>query len=265
MHNMQQTSLTRTSKDNTSRTPDSQCANSSGFTLLELVVAMTIVSLVVLTLYQAFSVGVRVWDSDERPVEDVVRLEAALRLLHDDIYMSTGYDINWREGSTPLFAGGPGSVFYVTRNGTGALGGAGYGLFFSALYLDDCPNSDAECLYLFKSSRPLREFVEEVHSFRQGTEFEREHYRPGSYLAENSIKVLDGVEDWNISYSPEEFRPFAGLEEEQPDQRLHERGRLSEDEWVQEEHPGRVRIAFKHEDSEYVTHVPAGLHRSGSR
>ncbi|WP_291323173.1 prepilin-type N-terminal cleavage/methylation domain-containing protein [Desulfonatronospira sp.] len=234
---------------------------SSGFTLLELVVAMTIVSLVVLTLYQAFSIGVRVWDSDDRQTEKAVRLEAALRLIQDDISRAVSYDINWSEGSTLLFAGGPDSIFYVTRNGTGAIGGAGSALFFSVLYLDSCQESDGRCLFIFKSPRPGKEFVEAVDSFRRGTEFEREHYQPGSYFAEKSVKVLDRIEDWNISYSPEEFQPFAGLELELPDQRLHERGRLADEDWVQDDLPGRVRIAFKHEDLEYEKHVPVGQHK----
>ncbi len=255
----------RTSKDVSSNSPLRRSGKNSGFTLLELVIALTIISLVVLVLYQAFSMGVRVWDSEDQRSDSAVRLEATLRLVQDDLSRTIPYDMTRDDGTLQLFAGGPGSLYYVTTSGTGAFAGAGAGLFFSLVFVDECREGDSDCLFIFKSPRPCREYVEAVERFHRGTGFEREHHTPDSYFVERSVKVLEGLEDWNISYSPESFEPFAGLEEEQPDQRLHEKGRLSEDDWIENDLPGQLRIFFEYEGREYVTHVPVGQHNQGRR
>ena len=54
--------------------PKGSPAGSSGFTLLELIVSMTIISMIVLVLYFAFSIGARSWEGDDPQSGHEVRL-----------------------------------------------------------------------------------------------------------------------------------------------------------------------------------------------
>jgi len=259
MFSMNLTFSMKTSKEDTSDDhPGTISPVSPGFTLLELVVSLTIISLIVLVLYQAFSTGARVWDRDNGQFDETLRLQGVLRLLEEDMIQAVPYNMNWQEGETQLFAGGTGYISYVTGNGKGAFSGADAGLFFSTLFVDVCPDESRNCLYLFKSPYPSREFVSMVQDFRTGTEFQRQHFLPDPYLAERAVPVIKGVEELNFSYSREDFAPFAGTVDTQQHQILHEEGRLTEKEWISDELPGRIRIYFVLEEQEYAVHVPVG-------
>ncbi len=230
----------------------------SGFTLLELIISMTIISMVVLVLYFAFSIGARSWNDDSLRAEKDIRLEAVLRLVEDDLQNVVPYDMNWERGRLSVFTGGPGTVFYVTGNGTGAFAGAGAGLFFSILYVDTCPETTEDCLLLYKSSRPSPEFVRAVYNFKSSSEIQREHFAPGMEIANKSLLILEGVEGFNISYSMEKFIPFAGAGHEAPESRMSRDGALPDKFWVAQETPGQVRVAFGFEDRDFVVYVPVG-------
>ncbi len=251
--------LTKIFKCATSTDPSIQSCDRgrAGFTLLELIVSLTILSLVVLVLYTAFSMGVRIFDQDNQKEDKIVRLEAALRMLQEDMMRAVPYNMNWQEGQINLFAGGPRTLFYVTGSGTGAFSGAGAGLFFSCLFVDDCPDSAEECLYLFKSSKPSPDYVQTVDRFNRSSEFQREYFVPEAKLAEKGIVVLDGVQDLNFSYSGDQFIPFAGLDEDLSG-KMHGQDKLPMDHWLENELPGRIRISFSLEGKEYVVHVPVG-------
>ena len=233
-------------------------AGNSGFTLLELIVSMTIISMVVLVLYFAFSIGARSWDNDGLHGEEEIRLEAALRLMEDDLQNVVPFDMNWERGTLSIFAGGPRSVFYVTGNGTGAFSGAGAGLFFSILYIDVCPETAEDCLFLYKSSRPSPEFVRAVDDFKGAAEFQQEYFSPGMEIAEKSILILKDLGETNISYSGEQFTPFAGTDHEGPQTRMFGNGVLSEEFWTSDELPGQIRFAFSVGEREFVIQVPVG-------
>ncbi len=236
--------------------PDVGNSAVQGFTLLELIVSMTIISMVVVVLYFAFSTGVRSWDSDVIHGESEIRLEAILRLFEDDLQNTVQYNMNWERGPLSLFAGGPGSVFYVTGNGTGAFSGAGAGLFFSILYVDDCPETSEDCLFLYKSPRPSPEYIRAVDEFRGSSEFQRERFAPGTEIAEKSLLILTGIENMNISYSDEKFVPFAGIEHDYQDSFSRDEDLLPEEHWIREELPGRARVAFSAEGRDFVVQVP---------
>jgi prepilin-type N-terminal cleavage/methylation domain-containing protein len=229
-----------------------------GFTLMELMVSMTIISMVVVVLYFAFSIGSRSWDKDDLRTGREVRLEAVLRLIQDDLLNAVPYEMNWEKGTISLFAGGPGSLFYVTGNGAGAVSGAGAGLFFTFLYVDECPETTEDCLFLYKTSRPSPEFVSSVDQFTSGSEFQRLHFSPGTEIANKSILIQDSLNDLNISYSSEAFIPFAGSGHEAPETYTLSNDVLPEDQWTAEKLPGQVRLVFSFEDREYVVHVPVG-------
>jgi len=53
----------------------------NGFTLLELMISLTIVSLIVLIVFGAFRIGIRAWEKGERDLESQQRLRTVLGLI----------------------------------------------------------------------------------------------------------------------------------------------------------------------------------------
>ncbi len=229
----------------------------SGFTLLELIVSMTIISMVVLVLYFAFSIGSRVWDDDSEKIDENARLEAVLRLVKNDLSQAVPYKMNWEKGSISLFAGGPSSAFYVTRNGTGSFSGPGAGLYFVFLYADNCPENSKKCLYLYKSPRPGPEFIRAVDQFRATGELERRHYTPGTKMMEKSIPILEDTDNIQFSYSQDEFIPFSNTGHETMNMPPEENP-LPEDHWLRSELPAQARFLFEYKDRKYFIQVPVG-------
>lgn len=230
----------------------------SGFTLLELIISMTIISMVVLVLYYSFSVGSRVWEGNARKTDQPSRLEAALRLFNNDMTQAVPYNMNWEKGNISLFSGGPNAMFYVTGNGTGSFSGPGAGLYFSLMFVDHCPDNNKKCLYLYKTPRPESEFIREVDRFRSAGEFGRENFIPESKIADKSIPVLTQLESLEISYSHEDFKPFEGSGREVMSQKAAEEESLAEDHWQLNELPGQAKISFVLDDREYSIQVPVG-------
>lgn len=233
-------------------------SRASGFTLLELIIALSMVSLLVLVLHQAFSIGVRVWEGRQEASEDILRQEAALRLLQEDLESIQPYTMQWEKGELRLFAGGPRSLFYVTENGHGASSRAGSGLFFTLLYLQECAQNRQDCLYLSKIPVPSPEYVQEVDRFRSLGETERERFAPGDFLAEESILLQEGLSQARFSYSQQESIPFGGLEEDQTPEDLQQRqeGGLQEEHWVKEELPAQIMISLEREGQQITIHSP---------
>ncbi|WP_287043369.1 prepilin-type N-terminal cleavage/methylation domain-containing protein [Desulfonatronospira sp. MSAO_Bac3] len=229
---------------------------SSGFTLLEVVISMTIISMLVLVLYQAFSMGVRIWEDRHGRQDETLRLEAATRLLRADLTRAVPYNIFWEEGEALLFAGGPGAMFYVTSNGTGSISGAGEGLYFACLYVDVCPEKQEKCLYLSKSSRPSPDFVQEATAFRSATDFSRESFSPDSHMERKSILMLEGIIEAGFFYTSEQYFPFAGVPDHGLERSVQENEISFDRHWVENVLPGQVRISLLLEGQEYIIHVP---------
>lgn len=229
----------------------------SGFTLLEVIIALSIISMLVLVLYYAFSVGVRTWDSRQDAGEQAQRQEAALRLLQEDLSSIQPYSMHWEQGEIQLFAGGPRSLFYVTENGHGASSRAGSGLFFSLLYVQECEQSQGDCLYMSKLPVPSQEYVQEVDSFRGLGEMQRQRFVPGQNLTNESFLVQAGVQQATFSYSSQEFVPFGGLEEEAPEDLERSRQeRLAEEHWLEEELPAQIKLTLELEGERLVIQSP---------
>ena len=241
----------------TSHNQEESDGKARGFTLFELLLSLSIISLVLLVLYQAFSVGFRVWERDQELSGEMFRLEAVLKLLEEDMLQAVPYNMNWKEGEIQLFAGGPGSIYYVTGNGAGAISGPDAGLFFCVLYSNSCPDGQGECLYLHKSPRPAPKFVEAVNEFR-GTPTPHRHYDAGAHLRDEGIVILENAADINFSYIAEDFVPFAGWQGMQGHESIYEKDLQPEEEWIFNHLPGQIRIAFVLDEEKYLVHVSVG-------
>ncbi len=230
-----------------------------GFTLLELIISMTIVSMVVLVLYSAFSIGVRTWDSQDDPEQEVMRLEAVVRLLEEDFRQIVPYNMFWEKGEISLFAGGRQSVFYVTENGLGSASGAGAGLYFACLYLDQCPDDPGKCLFLTKKPYPSMAFVDQVNFFKGLGQFQRRDYIPGTQITEDKILLVEGLSEARFSFSSRQYIPFGGTPHDLPDDHRIRDDQLEEDHWTTRELPAQIRFDFVVQDRKWIVHLPLEL------
>ncbi|MEI6126178.1 MAG: prepilin-type N-terminal cleavage/methylation domain-containing protein [Pseudomonadota bacterium] len=66
-------------------------AKSSGFTLIEILLAITIFSMVVAVMFSAFRVGIGSWEKGERGIEFYQKMRAVSALLHREISAAYPY------------------------------------------------------------------------------------------------------------------------------------------------------------------------------
>jgi general secretion pathway protein J len=98
----------------------------AGFTLIELVIAITLMGLVLVALYGGLRLGLNSWDSGEQRAEAVNRLRAAQEFLRRQLTQSmTVYQINDQQAQTAVFVGRPDRIEFIapmlTHFGQGGL------------------------------------------------------------------------------------------------------------------------------------------------
>ena len=219
----------------------------AGFTLLEMIISLTILSLVVLTIYVAFSLGVDVWrDMEEKRKTPAERKAIAIRLLHEDFDGLRPYTWNSEKGTYLFFAGGPQCVFYVTTNGLGAANRSGKALFFTCLYVHSAAQDDGPALYVYKSGVPVPGLLEALQDFRSGGEMQRTNYVPPAFIRQESIRVINDVQDGQFGYQKQAYPGFSGVKTEVEGERKQQRSRgeiLARTQWVADELPGQISFS----------------------
>jgi general secretion pathway protein J len=101
----------------------------AGFTLLELILSIAILSAVLVTIYATLSMGSRTWEKGERDIEKVQRMRVVMDLLSREIKAAYPYRVTPSELDTHkefyLFDGKKDSLSFVScvplRGGTGKL------------------------------------------------------------------------------------------------------------------------------------------------
>ena len=87
----------------------------SGFTLLELMLSLTILGLVLLIVFGALRIGTRAWEKGEKDVAVHQRQRAVLGLMAQQISSACLYDI--KEGNESFnFRGSEGTMEFVSRS-----------------------------------------------------------------------------------------------------------------------------------------------------
>ena len=227
------------------------CAKSGGFSLLELITAMTITAMIVMMLYWAFAMGSRVWEAQDTKTSTVQREEAFFRLLDQDIRGIAPYTIRWERGRTDFFAGGPLTLFYVTRGGFGAQGRDGKALFFACLFVRPNPEEGWD-VALYKVPVPEPTLLEEVHAFQTGAQAARRDWLPSTAINEDAVVFLERLSDVGFSFVRRPFRPFQGMTvlEGGVDGLANQHEYLEE--WTDREFPGAILVRYELEGR--VTH-----------
>ncbi len=227
----------------------------SGFTLLEMIISLTILSLVVLTVYIAFSLGVDVWKGMEKEKSAAERKAITLRMLQEDWARIRPYTWNSEKGDVMFFAGGPKSVFYVTTHGLGAKNRSGKSLFFTCLYVHSAPEGEGSSLYVYKSGLPGPEILEAVREFRTGTEMGRANFVPPSFITEESVPVLHNVQDAQFGYQEQAYPIFSQAKAQVEGDRVQDRDAgdiLADTEWVRDELPGQISFTTKDPENGFI-------------
>ena len=218
---------------------------SVGFSLIEVIIAMTIMAMIALMLYWSFAMGARVWETQDLKTSTVQRQEALLRLLDGDFARISPYSLRWERGTTDFFAAGPTALFYVTRNGFASMHRDGKALFFTCLFIRE--SEDGMELAVYKSSVPAPELVEELHAFQTMSEFARAGYVPGAFILESAAVMLGGLDQAAFSYVPDPIEPFAGPSHPSSAE-THRVEPLEE--WAQPGLPGQVLLRYVLQDLE---------------
>lgn len=224
-------------------------ATSRGFSLLELITAMTITAMIVMMLYWAFAMGSRVWDEQDIKTSAVQREEAFFRLLDQDIRGIVPYTVRWERGTTDFFAGGSSTLFYATRGGFGAQERSGKALFFACLFVRPNPEEGWD-VALYKVPVPEPGLLEEVHAFQNSGETARRDWLPSATVMEDAVVFLEKLNDVDFSFVQKPPRPFQGMTDqaEDGDGPADEHEYLEE--WLTREFPGAILLRYELEGRE---------------
>ncbi|MCK5680781.1 prepilin-type N-terminal cleavage/methylation domain-containing protein [bacterium] len=163
-----------------------------GFTLIEMIIAMTILALVVTVLYLAFSTAGRIWSKQQMKGSRAEQEVALTRLLHDDLQSLAPYSFSWEKGEGFFFALGQQVLFYATTSGYGARQRQAEGLYFACCYLKESEEEEGQALYLVKEMGPKNFLVESLWDFIQSSD---KGFTASTEMHEASLLVLDGLSE----------------------------------------------------------------------
>lgn len=139
-----------------------------GFTLLEVIISLVVVSAVVLMIYVSHSTVVQVWKKNHAEAS-VFRLEiVGDRLLREDWKNMVPYGFFTQRGTYPFLHGSPTRLGYVTTHRLGARRVSGGGLFFTLLLLE--PQGKGMGLYCYKTDVPEHRLTELLRLYASGTQ-----------------------------------------------------------------------------------------------
>lgn len=96
---------------------------SGGFTLLELILSMTILSLVTLIIGSGFRLGIKAWEKGESETTETQKLRALSGVLSQDLKSAFPYEIKLDDEKTLVFEGTEDSLLFVTSSADYLEGG----------------------------------------------------------------------------------------------------------------------------------------------
>lgn len=96
-----------------------------GFTLLELVIAITILTLITLIIGSAFRLGIMAWEKGEKETGEIQRLRVLSGMLSQQVTSAHPYKMKMQDEDEPLifFRGDTNSLMFVTAFTDSSYGG----------------------------------------------------------------------------------------------------------------------------------------------
>jgi general secretion pathway protein J len=102
-----------------------RCKKETGFTLLELIIAITILSLITLIIGSGFRIGIRAWEKGDKETGEIQRLRILSSMLSQQIMSAYPYKMKFEDRDEPaiIFTGKPHSLMFVTTLTDQSYGG----------------------------------------------------------------------------------------------------------------------------------------------
>ena len=120
-----------------------------GFTLLELIVSMTILSLIAVIIGTGFRLGLKAWEKGDDETESVQTMRVLSGLISQQLKSSYPYKIKIDDKNVVAFKGGPDSMIFVTTLAGPYPGGFKWVRYLhrdGVLYYKEGPLPDKELL-----------------------------------------------------------------------------------------------------------------------
>jgi len=97
----------------------------SGFTLLELVIAVTILSLITIIIGSSFRLGIHAWEKGDKETGEIQRLRILSGLLSQQVASAYPYKMKFEDmdGPAVIFRGGTDELMFVTSTADTSFGG----------------------------------------------------------------------------------------------------------------------------------------------
>jgi len=125
--------------------------HNSGFTLLELLISMTILSMIVVIMFGGFRIGIRAWEKGEKDVGFRQKQRIVLDLIKHQLVSICVAEVRDRDGRKVRFRGDPGSMAFVSH--LPLTPGGLTGLTFVQYTVGHDAGDDTACLTFYE--RPL--------------------------------------------------------------------------------------------------------------
>lgn len=184
-----------------------------GFTLIEVVISLTIMAVVVTILYFAFSIGLSTWQGQSQATDRFRRLEKVTRLLQEDFEAMRPYSFRSEKGELFFNLGQGRYFFYVTTNGLGSqyqpAGPDRTGLFFSLLMLVPAPDGTHWQLLLYKTPWPEQALFDLFVQVKTMGQAAREMWQADSNWQDKSLVLLSSLREPRLAYQAQAPAPFA--------------------------------------------------------
>lgn len=102
-----------------------RCKKETGFTLLELIIAITILSLITLIIGSGFRLGIGAWEKGDKETGEIQRLRVLSSMLSQQIMSAHPYKMKLEDRDEPavIFTGESHSLMFVTTLADQSYGG----------------------------------------------------------------------------------------------------------------------------------------------
>lgn len=168
--------------------PKSRIPNPNGFTLLELLIALTILSMLMTVVFGGLHMGIRAWEKGEDNAENNQELRIVLDLISQQI--KSIYPYVFREGEEEVeeflaFTGNSDSIRFIST--LGATSSDAAGLSFVSYFVD----TSKELMLYEKRIFKKEMFQEELDK-------------------ENSVVLISRISEFSLKYQDDERDWFDG-------------------------------------------------------